>query len=117
MKPLPQKFSKHGFEFELIKREGDVALLKKTRGAYAGYEVVKIQKHNGVEYEGSVTEAAEHLPGNSDWGISGFTYLLADLDRAERRFAQLVAFKQHQTATKDVKGISRSFKLTLKKLT
>ena len=90
-KPLETDFISRTFRFEQVKRINDVAIFKKTalKGPIrahnypAGFEVVRISRHNGYEINGTKIEPAETYPSDSQWGISGFTY--RDLDKAEDR--------------------------------
>ena len=86
MKKIGKSFTKYGFDFNLVKRKGNVAIFKQTRIGCVGihYEVVKIGKHNGYHMGGQKIEAAETYPGNSLWGIQGWT--CTSLESAEETF-------------------------------
>lgn len=90
-KPLDIEFTKTGFRFKQIIRDGDVAIFHKVAlqpsPHDAGFEVVVIQKHNEREIGEVLIEAKEALPGNEQWGVKGWTY--PDLFSAEQRFLRL----------------------------
>ena len=77
MIPLPDRFRKHGFNFTLISRLGDVALLAKQKDpdSARSFEVVIIQRMGARTWpDGHVTEAREHLPSNEEWGVKAWTF-------------------------------------------
>ena len=86
MKKIGKRFKKYGFIFDLVKRKGCVAIYKQTLpGAKKHhYEVVRIGQHNGYYMAGQKIEPAETYPGNSLWGIQGWTCL--DLESAKKCF-------------------------------
>ena len=90
-KPIPVEFTKKGFTYRQVKREGDLAIFEQTRkdSHIQNYEVVKIGRHNGYTMGGSYIEPSETYPGSSLWGIMGWT--CTSLDSAESRF---IALKQ-----------------------
>ena len=88
MKKIGKSFTKYGFDFNLVKRKGNVAIYRQsspkwTHGDYR-YEVVKIGRHKGYYMGGQKIEAAETYPGNSLWGIQGWT--CTNLETAEETF-------------------------------
>lgn len=76
MKPLPQQYRKNSYDFNLVEREGDVAIYEqidpdtKRRVAFEVFEVLKKPERNIGE---RVVEANEGCPSNEDWGTFGFT--------------------------------------------
>lgn len=90
LKKVPQTFTKKGFTYTLVKREGDIAIYKQRwkSGTTERYETVKIGRHNGYTMGGSYIEPSETYPGSSLWGISGWTS--CTLQEAESRFNKLV---------------------------
>ena len=86
MKPLPKTFTKGGFDFIVIERLGNVALLSKTKNGAKSYEVVIIQSHNGYTIGNKTIEAAESMPPSESWGRLGWSY--TSLDEAIKRFDQ-----------------------------
>ena len=90
MKKLEKVFIKAGFRHELIKREENFAIYSRTQLGLKRkhYEVVKIGKHNGYNLGTSYIAPAETYPGNSLWGIQGWTCI--DLEAAEIKYKKLL---------------------------
>lgn len=74
MKILPNFFKFGSFAFEMIRRFGDVAVMRKTKGRIVGYEVVIIQRHGDMEISGRQMAAAEYIPSSEQWGRLGWTF-------------------------------------------
>jgi hypothetical protein len=103
IKELPNKFSKSGFDYELLRRVGNVALLEKTRAGdklIVSYEIVVIRAHGGYTIAGSTVEPAEYIPKSEDWGTYGWTQTTEDL--AYAKFAEIS--KQDWTYMTNVAG-------------
>ena len=75
MKQLTE-YSKNGYEFKLVKREGQYAIFLGTKenSISQNYEVIKIQSDNGGERFGRVFDPSEFPPSNNQWGTLGWTY-------------------------------------------
>jgi len=84
--PIPPSFTKKGFCYRQVRRQGDVAIFEQTRkdSEFKRYEVVKIGRHNGYTMGGAYIAPAETYPGSSLWGITGWT--CEDLSAANQRF-------------------------------
>ena len=91
MKKIEKLFIKAGFKHELHTRKGNVAIYKRTQlgSARPHYEVVQIGSHNGYNMGTAYIEPAETYPGNSLWGLRGWTH--QDLTAAKYNFDKLVA--------------------------
>ena len=89
MKKIKEQFTKCGFNYKQIKREGDLAIFEQSKSyrSYARYEVVRLGRHDGYERQGSYIEPAETYPGSSLWGIRGWTY--HTLDKALEKFTEI----------------------------
>lgn len=95
-KTIEPEFMKSGFRFHQLKRDGDTAIFHKVAikgnvhpATYdAGFEVVKIGRHDGYELAGIAIEPAETFPGSEQWGISGWTY--KNLFAAEQRYDSIL---------------------------
>jgi len=89
MKTIPRTFSKKGFTYKQIKRDGMKAIFEQSKKGQkdVSYEVVKITKHNGYELGGQKIPPGEAYPGTSQWGISGWTF--QDLKSAEGKYKKL----------------------------
>lgn len=87
-KILKDKFIKNGFNFKLLKREGNKAIFekKKSKINYC-YEVILIDRHDGYTLGDTYIEPAESYPSSSQWGEKGWTF--KDLNKAEERFNKL----------------------------
>lgn len=90
MKKIEKVFIKTGFRHQQVVRKKDYAIYKRTQlgSGNSHYEVVKIGKHNGYKLGSSYIEPSETYPGNSLWGIQGWT--CQTLDAAEERFNMLL---------------------------
>ena len=86
MKKIGKQFKKYGFDFKQIKRVGNVAIFEQSKPGWPDprYEIVRIGRHNGYYMGDQKIEAAETYPGNSLWGIQGWT--ATNLERAEVHF-------------------------------
>lgn len=72
-KSLPLEFTKWGFTFKQIAREGDIACYKQTKGEQVSYEVIRIRRHDGYTIAGNEIAPSEIYPSNEKWGDDGFT--------------------------------------------
>lgn len=91
MKPLEPKFKSGGFEFQQLKRTGDVAIFQKgtpTFDRQSSFEVVRIQKHKEREIAGVLIPEREAMPSNESWGKEGWSY--PTLAAANERFYAMV---------------------------
>lgn len=79
MIPLPKTFTKKGWDFEVVHRQGDIAMVRKSKQGLTrlieSWEVVKIQKHRERTVDGRVLAASESMPSDESWGNYGWTYL------------------------------------------
>src|SRR5690242_173471 len=75
-KRLPTRFSRDGFNYRQIAREGDAAIYEQTWSGCSSpsvcYEVVRIRQRKAFQIEGRFVEAAEVYPGSDSWGVDGF---------------------------------------------
>ena len=77
MKTLPATFGSDGFDFQQLRREGDIAIFVKQKPGFSfkSYEVVIIQKRDAYTWpNGETTPAHEAMPSSRDWGKYGWTY-------------------------------------------
>jgi hypothetical protein len=108
-RPLETEFLKNGFRFRLLRRDGDVAIFHKValKGGHhpvsfdAGFETVRVGRHDGYEIAGVQVEPAETLPGNEQWGMKGWSF--PTLFAAELKFEELLGKTPVQTCD-DVEG-------------
>lgn len=86
---LPEEFSQNGFEFKEIERKKDIAIFAQHKSnGLVGYEVIKINKHEGYEIAGNKIEPAEIYPSAQQWGTFGWTY--STLKEAKEKFNKLI---------------------------
>jgi hypothetical protein len=90
MRTLPTTFTKAGFNYEQITRQGDVAIYRQTkdRQSWEAFEVGRIRQNEAREAFGKQFEAAESWPRSKEWGILAYT--CTTLANAQERFRQLV---------------------------
>ena len=101
MKILEDNFSSKGFNLSLVKREGDVAIYKKTlensETDAHDFEVIAIKRHNGYEIAGIKMPPAEMYPSNTQWG--DWAYTCTSREDADKRFIQLKDKLANYTST------------------
>jgi hypothetical protein len=95
---LPTTFRSDGFDFQILNREGEVALLakKKPKWNFSIYEVVRVQVWPDELIKGRFTPEREAMPRSEQWGVHGWSF--ADMDDARRKFYELVSVKQRKAA-------------------
>jgi hypothetical protein len=88
-KPLDLQFSRDGFNYRRVVREGDVAIYEQRWPGSKNvcYQVVRIRRHNGKNIAGRWMEPSEIYPSSSEWGVHGFT--LTDKGRAFAKLREL----------------------------
>ena len=86
MKKIAKEFIRCNFSHKQITRKGNVAIYERQLNGTdrVHYEVVKIGKHNGYYAGTQYIEPAETYPGNSLWGLQGWTH--QDLESAKVNF-------------------------------
>ncbi len=84
---LPQWFKEAGFDYTLLDRHGDIALLLQTRADWKTphYEVVRIRHTRAGCINGKSWPAREAMPRSESWGIDGFSFLSLEQARAKFR--------------------------------
>ena len=88
MKPLPDNFHSDGFDFRILRRGGDVALVVKSKpGGTSSYEVVRLIHVPARQMFGRLVPAHEAMPASEQWGQRGWSY--PDRDRAEAKYRKL----------------------------
>ena len=92
-RPLPTRFSRNGFNYRQIAREGNAAIYEQTWSGCSDpsfcYEVVHIRRREGFHIDGRFVEAAEVYPNSDAWGIAGFT--CTDKDAAFAKLREVSA--------------------------
>ena len=75
MTPIPTEYTRHGFTFRQIAREGMAAVYEQWKhGRLCAYETVKIRQRNERQAMGVTFSAMEFLPSDGEWGRYGKTY-------------------------------------------
>lgn len=87
--PLPTKFRSDGFNFQIVHRDGAVALLAKQKSNHTqmSYEVAIIQTHPAECLFGRDLPEREVMPPSESWGTLGWSYV--DLADAVASYDQL----------------------------
>jgi len=90
MKPLSKTFKYGGFDFQLLKRVGRVALLVKAKPRMSvSYELVILQERPTECVGGRDYPPRESLPRTSSWGRLGWSYGRNERERAEMKLRDL----------------------------
>ncbi len=79
------KYKSSGYEYNLMERRGNVGIFKEYK--HDSYEVIIIQSHNGLEFNGVKTAPTEYPPGKNQWGSKGWTF--RERDAAYEKFIEL----------------------------
>jgi hypothetical protein len=89
MKILEKNFDRKVFKYEQLYRKKNLAIYsqKHKNTGFTTYEVIIIKNHKGYEIAGTSIEAAETYPGDTQWGILGWTY--ETLGAAENKIKKL----------------------------
>lgn len=78
MKQIESTFRYAGFDFELIKRVGSLAVFKKKKPSHSrsSFEVVRLNRHKDHQWpDGKVSPAHEAMPPSEQWGRRGWTFM------------------------------------------
>lgn len=96
MRPLSTEFTYDGFDYRLVKRQGDVAIFSQSSGKLViSYEVVIIRVKPAKTFPGGrVVPEREAYPTNEEWGKYAWT--CATRERADERFQALVDSSQER---------------------
>ena len=106
MNRLPERFRSDGFDFRVLKRVDNVALLEKIKhSGAASYEVVIIQSRPAETIYGLSYPAREVMPMSEAWGVLGWSY--CDRVAAEAKLASVVLANRRESAISRSKGSSR----------
>lgn len=94
MKILPTTFTRSGWKFKQLAREGNIAVYEKVLGPEGlcySLEVIKVRRRGRCVINGRVLEEAEVYPPSESWGREGWT--VATKDRAFEKMAELLERK------------------------
>ena len=117
MKKIEKTFTSKGFNFKQIVRDGDMAIYEKcAEGSKCpSYELIHITSHNGYVIGGSKVPASEVYPGDSKWGVDGWTYPTLELAKSKLK-AKAALLKKNQENKKEKKKRSAKYEETYKVL-
>jgi hypothetical protein len=76
MRPVPTDFAEGSFYYRQLERYGCLAIYAQTHttGTMVRYEVVRLRERPAHTWpNGHTTPAHEAYPGNTRWGVDGFT--------------------------------------------
>lgn len=91
MKSLPDQYNKNGYIFRLHERINDVAIYSQydpDSERLIAYEVFRVKMNTGKFINGKPLQDKESIPGNEQWGKTGFTCY--DLTSAKQKLQQLL---------------------------
>lgn len=91
MNILATTFTKLGWTFTQVRREGMVAIYTKRKPNWApdcqDYEVIIVRNRRERLIDGRTIEAHEGYPSDEEWGTYGWSY--TNLESAKRRMSEL----------------------------
>lgn len=98
---IPQRLSEKyransGFHYELIEREGTVAVYAQKYAENSepiAYEIIRIQVAGNETFKGKYLPPYERVPSPSMWGRYGWSY--HSLEDAMKKFDELVTKEGH----------------------
>lgn len=102
MKTIPQEYSRKGFIYKLIERDGDYAIYSvnlKSTMTLVCYEACLVRKHKMDNDFLNVKEGDEYLPSTGEWGRYGWT--LPDLGTARIKVQHQKAKRNDHTDQED----------------
>lgn len=75
-KPIQTEFQKSHWNHKQLFRQGDVAVYERWKegGLKPHFEVIRVLHHPERTFAGKFFPAYEGYPGESQWGIHGWTY-------------------------------------------
>lgn len=94
MEKIPETFKKYGYDFELLKREGDIVLYSQSAKAPGGnkrtygYEVHKVRVSKERLFGDTVLPECERLAGATEFGYYGWSF--QKRENAEIKFKEMI---------------------------
>lgn len=86
---LPNEFKKWGFDWKVLKRFSDIAIIEQKSEYSVNYNVVIIRKNKEFEICGNLIPAKESIPAEAQWGIYAWNYG-KDIKSAENKYNELI---------------------------
>lgn len=87
MIPLSTTYRRNSYDFELVDREGDVAIyaqIDPDSKRQVAFEVFEVMKFPEREMFGATVSAREATPSNEQWGSHGFTVWTLDAAKSKQ---------------------------------
>lgn len=90
MNDIPEKFTREGLDYELIKRHGNLAAMYEVKhnGTIREYEVWKLRIHAKDKLEFGIRAGDIRKPTTKEWGRYGWTFVF--IESAEKKFGRLI---------------------------
>ena len=85
---LPTEFRKWNYDWKVLDRTENYAILSQTFDTFTGYNVCKIIKSEEAEIHGNPIEAKERIPSDSQWGTYAWNFG-KDKEAAFKKFEEL----------------------------
>lgn len=103
MEPIPDYYTKDGFDHQLVSRHGNFAIYQKEKPEIVGFEVIRIkyQKENYNPSIGVTYSEKETIPPTSEWGMNGWSYTTED--RAREKVTALLQKEREKAEKKQEK--------------
>lgn len=97
-------FNKNGFYYELVEREGNLAIYKQRQRPGVGflaYELIRVRTLPAGVLFGQTVEAREACPRNEDWGKFGWTFPTLEAARQKMRDLQMADAARSSVSVKE----------------
>ena len=104
MQTITDQYKQAGHAMRLVRREGMVAMFKAVGADY--WEVHRVRIRRAEHKFGKDYPEREILAGNEDFGQ--YAWSCISQDRADGRFADILAWKESASDTEDAATIDRS---------
>lgn len=107
---IPETFSKNGWNYTLIHRDGDYAIYKQGGCAFEVHVIRKttkdytypVDKNHPEKAPTTVLAGSEYLPSNEDWGQYGWTLI-----NKEDAFNKIIELKRAKGKRDDKKFLNK----------
>jgi hypothetical protein len=96
MKTIQERFKRWGGDWQLLERDGDIALFLQDG---RNFNVAIIQHSESREIAGKMTEGGEYLPSEKQYGRLAWNYGTSER-RAREKFAALIHERENPTPKK-----------------
>ena len=89
----PTHFRSDHFDFKILRKEGLVLLLEKSKPQYhAGYEVMVLKPPGKpfIRAGMTISPTTDRMPKSHEWGKRAWTFVASQYEEADRKFDSLV---------------------------